>query len=178
MQSTEFVDRQIEFIVAGEFYDDEVVFMRAHGEFLQTRIATNAMLDVDHFKRVNDDHGHAAGDLALCHVAQVLSASTRATDVAARYGGEEFLVVLPATDVGGAARVAQQILDGIAGIEFEFEGQPISLTASAGVAEWNPLVESERDSAALMHEADRRLYHAKATGRNRVCAEPSNRTVG
>lgn len=136
------------------------------------------LLDVDHFKRVNDDHGHAAGDLALCHVAEVLADATRATDVAARYGGEEFLVVLPATDVSGAARVAAQILERIAVIEFEFEGRTISLTASAGVAEWNPALESERDSAALMHEADRRLYHAKATGRNRVCSTPSIRAVG
>lgn len=135
------------------------------------------LVDVDNFKQVNDTYGHAAGDVALCHVAASLKETVRSTDVVSRHGGEEFLIVLPATDIVGATAVAEDVRRSIAALEFRFDGKQIPLTISAGVAAWSPTTEVTLDAAGLLHEADRRLYHAKATGRDRVCAAPSIRAV-
>ncbi len=120
------------------------------------------LLDLDHFKQINDVHGHDQGDKALAAVGQILSATLRASDFAARYGGEEFLVLLPDTDRAAARDVAEKLRTAIATAEIANVG---SLTASFGVA---GLPEDAGESESLIRKADRALYAAKAAGRNRV----------
>lgn len=129
-----------------------------------------AMVDLDHFKRVNDTFGHPAGDAALRHVVDRMSALLRAEDLVGRYGGEEFIVVMPNTDGNQALAVAERLRGDIAKTEFVAAGQTIPLTASIGIAS---LAGSEIDFDALVEQADRALYAAKAEGRNRVLVAPS-----
>lgn len=120
-----------------------------------------ALLDVDHFKQVNDSCGHAIGDMVLVGIADVLKREVRQTDTIGRWGGEEFLVILPDTDAEGALRVAEKIRCAIAATRFPVIGQK---TVSLGVA-----VQSEDDTLAnLLSRADVALYEAKFAGRNRV----------
>ena len=120
------------------------------------------LLDLDHFKLVNDRHGHDRGDRVLAMIGQVLTTSLRASDFAARYGGEEFLILLPDTDRGGAVELAEKLRRTIAQTEIQELG---SLTASFGIATMpDDAVEPEQ----LIRKADRALYAAKAGGRNRV----------
>ena len=121
------------------------------------------MLDMDHFKRVNDTYGHEAGDGALRFIAQALREELRGVDTAARYGGEEFAVILPQAGLEGAAVVAERLRARIESTEVPGVGH---ITASLGIAAF-PLQASSRD--LLVTTADRALYHAKRTGRNRVC---------
>ncbi|GKT24101.1 sensor domain-containing diguanylate cyclase [Acidovorax sp. SUPP3334] len=120
------------------------------------------MVDLDHFKRVNDDLGHPAGDEILRHAAGVIRASVRAGDFAARFGGEEFCVVLPHTDAAGARAVADQLRAALAASDWPH--RPV--TASLGVATAG--FEEVSDPHALLARADRALYVAKDEGRNRV----------
>lgn len=122
------------------------------------------MLDVDHFKRVNDTHGHDAGDIALRMIAEGIREELRGVDTAARYGGEEFAVILPQAGIEGAMVVAERLRQRIAETEVPHVGK---ITASFGVATF-PLHASSRDS--LVITADRALYEAKHSGRDRVCA--------
>jgi len=127
------------------------------------------MLDIDHFKRVNDSFGHSAGDVVLRSVAQVLRDSCRVYDVASRYGGEEFCVVLPETRVGNTTVVAERIRERMAAHRFEVGGDSVIVTASIGIAGIDS-AESEGivSPATLIDRADRALYSAKHHGRNRV----------
>lgn len=124
-------------------------------------------LDIDHFKRVNDDHGHPLGDKVLAAVAKNIASGLRDTDVAARFGGEEFVVVTPHTGLSGATDVAQRLIKAIEAHPFDLPGAPggLRITCSAGVAS---LDESAADAAALLDAADKSLYRAKQQGRNRV----------
>ena len=124
------------------------------------------LVDLDQFKRLNDTHGHAAGDLILRHVAQLLSASVRAVDFAGRYGGEEFLVVLPETDADAAASLAEKLRRIVGGSDVRLpDGEHVTVTMSAGVAGGQGDV---LGSDALVRDADAALYSAKALGRNQV----------
>ena len=126
-----------------------------------------ALVDVDHFKRVNDRYGHPAGDEVLRRVAQTLRELARETDLVARYGGEEFAMLLPSTDEAGAAALAERVRKGIERMEVTWEGRPIPVAASLGVA----TLQGEADTGeALVSRADQALYAAKETGRNRVVA--------
>lgn len=127
-----------------------------------------AMLDIDHFKRYNDEHGHVAGDCAIAAVAQTLLATLRPTDMAARYGGEEFLVLLPNCTVDGAAGVAERLRAGIeqAPIHLAHGPRLPSVTASIGVQQ----MPDEGPLASLLIAVDEALYRAKESGRNRVSA--------
>ncbi|MDQ6836081.1 MAG: diguanylate cyclase [Actinomycetota bacterium] len=120
------------------------------------------LLDLDHFKQVNDLHGHERGDRALATVGQVLQGSVRASDFAARYGGEEFLLLLPGTDRRGATELAEKIRRALERVELPDIG---TLTASFGIA---TLPDDAADPEHLVRKADRALYAAKALGRNRV----------
>jgi diguanylate cyclase (GGDEF)-like protein len=123
------------------------------------------MIDVDHFKRLNDSHGHQAGDVVLEGIADVIKRHCRATDRVGRYGGEEFLVLLPETDLGGATALAERMRMAIAAEHFEYHGAEIRTTVSVGVAH------RERDvgsAVVLVSLADDALYRAKDAGRNRV----------
>ncbi|WP_019915834.1 sensor domain-containing diguanylate cyclase [Methyloversatilis discipulorum] len=123
------------------------------------------MIDADHFKRINDQYGHAAGDAVLRHLAAGMTATFRAMDVLARFGGEEFVVLLPDTTLEGAAVVAQRLCQLLATQAVEVGGQAVRYTVSAGVAAMDADVS---DFDALMQRADEALYAAKAAGRNRV----------
>jgi diguanylate cyclase (GGDEF)-like protein len=124
------------------------------------------LVDLDHFKRFNDSHGHAAGDAILRHVAQLLAANVRAVDLAGRYGGEEFLIVLPETDPDAAASLAEKLRRIVGGSEIRLpDNEVVSVTLSAGVAGGQgELLRLD----ALIRDADAALYSAKALGRNQV----------
>jgi len=119
------------------------------------------LLDIDHFKRINDTYGHQAGDRALIDIARLLGAGSRETDVVGRWGGEEFMIVLPHTDLAGAGRLAEKMRTTIAAHEFAGIGQQ---TASFGVAAYR--IDDQPND--LVARADAALYEAKRAGRNRV----------
>jgi len=127
------------------------------------------MLDIDHFKRVNDAFGHSAGDGVLRSVAQVLRDSCRVYDVPGRYGGEEFCVVLPETKVGNTTVVAERIRERMAASSFDVGNDSVVVTASIGIAGIDSAEgEGMVSPSALIDRADRALYSAKHHGRNRV----------
>ncbi len=133
------------------------------------------MLDIDHFKRINDTWGHAAGDLVLCALAHRIESEVRARDVAARYGGEEFVILLPNTDAGSGRSLAERIRLAVSASPFELpRGNQVSVTVSIGIAGITPR-ESDGDfktlGDALIARADVALYGAKAAGRDRVLLE-------
>ena len=146
---------------------DELARARRHAVPL-----TCLMLDIDHFKRVNDSHGHAAGDQVLREMTHRIESRVRATDVAARYGGEEFVILLPDTDVDSGGVLAERIRDEIASTAFPIgNGTEIPVTASIGIAcATPPREESDLKTVgeALIARADVALYRAKSAGRNRV----------
>jgi diguanylate cyclase (GGDEF)-like protein len=125
------------------------------------------LLDIDHFKQVNDRHGHLLGDRALRTVAEVLGASVREGDVAIRFGGEEFLVALPATDLARATEIAHRIRERV-----EATPLPFPLTISAGVAAGDVALDRPEQ---VFERADQALYQAKAAGRNRVVVDDTLR---
>ncbi len=127
------------------------------------------MIDLDHFKRLNDTYGHVFGDLCLQRVAAVLQHEVkREIDLVARYGGEEFVVLLPDTGAAGVDRVGELLRHAIESIEIEYEGQAVALSASIGGASGTP--QRADRSASLLKRADDALYQAKAAGRNRYHA--------
>jgi two-component system cell cycle response regulator len=123
------------------------------------------MLDLDHFKRVNDTHGHAAGDAVLQETAARLIGVSRVSDVVGRYGGEEFTLLLPETELDGAAATGEKVREGIAQRPFAVENSEIEVRVSVGVAVWNHDMTAAHD---LFAAADRALYRAKKLGRDRV----------
>ncbi len=128
------------------------------------------MMDLDHFKSLNDSFGHPFGDLVLQRVGDLLSRSTRPGDTACRYGGEEMALVLTDTDVVGARAVAERIRIALEEIELSPRGKPVSVTASFGVAEALATVTDGEDlrASVLVAAADAALYIAKSDGRNCV----------
>lgn len=129
------------------------------------RALSLVMIDIDHFKKVNDEHGHLAGDFVLKEVASALKTRIRREDVLARFGGEEFALLLPEVDVKGAALLAEKARRLIEKHRFEFDHTSIPVTVSCGVAAIGGAV---NEAADLVREADSRLYAAKDAGRNRV----------
>ena len=124
------------------------------------------MIDLDHFKKVNDTWGHQAGDAVLVHVAKLLQRRMRASDMVARYGGEEFLVVLSDPNPDGIVTIADDLRRLLEQSPVEFGGQSIPITASFGVSV--SLVNTEEAVQESIGKADAALYAAKAMGRNRV----------
>jgi diguanylate cyclase (GGDEF)-like protein len=120
------------------------------------------MLDVDHFKAINDAHGHAAGDEVLCSMARILRDNTREHDEVARYGGEEFSILLPMTTAPAASTIAERLRKAIEVYPWPFH----RVTASLGVA--SLVGPSNRRGSVLLEQADGALYHSKNQGRNRV----------
>ena len=126
------------------------------------------LLDLDHFKRLNDTHGHDAGDHVLSRTGELLRQATRGSDIACRFGGEEFAVILPGATLDVARQRAEAIRCAFEAMEFDFHGQKVGpLTLSAGIAALPP---GSRDWALALQQADRALYTAKQAGRNRVLA--------
>jgi diguanylate cyclase (GGDEF)-like protein len=127
-------------------------------------VSSVMMLDIDHFKKVNDGYGHLAGDEVIRNVAKILRTTLRSHDVAARYGGEEFGVVLPGTDIAGGRIVAERVRQRIEAAVLEGK-HGIRGTVSIGIAAYSA---EDADHPAWIARADDVLYLAKASGRNRV----------
>ncbi|WP_449359334.1 sensor domain-containing diguanylate cyclase [Alishewanella longhuensis] len=123
------------------------------------------MCDIDHFKRINDTYGHAAGDLVIKSVAEIIRKSLRSTDIAGRYGGEEFAILLLDTTEDQAGYLAERIRRKISETEVVYNNQPIKFTMSFGLAERTPGIQ---DYVQWMEAADKALYTSKAQGRNLV----------
>ncbi|WP_058972727.1 cellulose biosynthesis regulator diguanylate cyclase DgcQ [Type-D symbiont of Plautia stali] len=148
---------------------EQFVALAAHNKQQQTPMAV-IQLDVDHFKNVNDTWGHAAGDQALIRVAGVISHTLRKYDIAGRIGGEEFCIVLPETTLEDASAVAERIRTRLAAKTILVNcNSTFSVTLSAGVTSSEE--QGDYHAESLQATADRRLYQAKTSGRNRVCAE-------
>lgn len=146
-----------------EVGERELARMRRSGEPLCV-----LMLDIDHFKRINDTHGHTAGDVVLKAFARVCTETLRSLDTIGRLGGEEFAVVLPMTDLHGALELAERVRARVAAYEVDWEhAAPIRFTVSIGVAQ---AMMTAADFAFLLGHADQALYVAKKSGRNRVVA--------
>jgi diguanylate cyclase (GGDEF)-like protein len=143
-----------------EFLDREMARCVRYGRPLAL-----VMFDIDHFKRINDDHGHLTGDYVLKELARRLAARIRRDELLARYGGEEFAAVLPESGRQGALEFAEQIRVIVAREPFEFEGDKLTVTISVGVA----VVDGEPvDPTSFVKMADENLYRAKRNGRNQV----------
>jgi diguanylate cyclase (GGDEF)-like protein len=141
--------------------ETEAVRARRFGQSLSL-----LMLDIDRFKRVNDDHGHPTGDLVIRRLADLCGDGLRQIDVIARVGGEEFTLLLPGTTIEGAAEVAERIRAEVEGaVVYSLANVPVNITVSIGVAELRP---EDKDGLALFVRADAALYAAKEEGRNRV----------
>jgi diguanylate cyclase (GGDEF)-like protein len=123
------------------------------------------MVDIDHFKRINDHHGHAIGDVAIGHVARLLARDRRLSDILARYGGEEFVLLLPHTPLDGVLSLAERLRYLIEGSHYRTPQGEAQLTVSIGVAAYDA---SMREAGDLLEVADRALYRSKREGRNRV----------
>lgn len=130
---------------------------------------TLILADLDHFKSINDTHGHDAGDQALMEIAEQLKQGLRAQDLVARWGGEEFLILLPDTDLEGGLVVAEDLRECIAAHRLPVGGETLTLTLSLGVAAFC----ANRPLNACIKAADTALYQAKVQGRNRVVAAPT-----
>lgn len=139
----------------------EVSLAQRHGGALSL-----IMFDLDHFKQVNDRHGHTTGDCVLRTFAARLSQCIRSSDVLFRYGGEEFVVVLRNTDLRGAALLAERVRQVVEALQVECSGKTVPLTVSAGVA----TLSAGEDAPHFLQRTDRALYHSKMSGRNRVTA--------
>ena len=126
-----------------------------------------AMIDIDHFKKVNDTYGHAVGDQVILRMTHLIRDRMRRIDYVGRYGGEEFVLLLPGTVLDAAVTFAERIRECVEKREFTYgDGQTLHRTMSCGVAAWpHPLI---ADQEALIKAADDALYVAKETGRNRV----------
>ncbi|WP_300163833.1 sensor domain-containing diguanylate cyclase [Solidesulfovibrio sp.] len=134
------------------------------------------MLDLDHFKNVNDTHGHTAGDLALRHLAQVVAGCARKSDLTARYGGEEFVVLAPDADASRALELAERIRRAVAENPCRLGGVLLPVTVSIGVSGARPgATDGEVQLRDLLARADKALYAAKAAGRDRVMLEEAGR---
>jgi diguanylate cyclase (GGDEF)-like protein len=132
------------------------------------------MLDLDHFKSINDKFGHAAGDLVLQHVATLLQANVRKIDQVARVGGEEFLVLMPGASLDTARPAAERLREQLAADSAQFEGTNVKISVSVGIAEW---ADPSEELSRLLIRADTALYRAKAQGRNRVFTSGSDSMV-
>jgi diguanylate cyclase (GGDEF)-like protein len=122
------------------------------------------MVDIDHFKPINDRHGHLAGDTVLATVTRVLQAGLRESDLAVRWGGEEFLLVLKGCELAEAARIAENLREAVAARPIRVKDTDIAVTLSIGASQYGGGESPEQ----AVNRADAALYRAKAGGRNRV----------
>ncbi len=128
------------------------------------------LFDIDHFKRINDTHGHPAGDFILKHLAQLIEKEARGYDLFARFGGEEFVLMLRGATLDAAAGLAERVRVVIEESSFEYDEVTLCVTISLGVAFWSG-DESISSPDELVEAADKQLYRAKNAGRNQVCYE-------
>jgi diguanylate cyclase len=143
----------------GERLEDEISQWQQHGDPLSL-----AMLDLDHFKRINDNYGHLAGDKVLKIIASVLRKRLRGTDFIARFGGEEFVLLMPGTVPAVGVKLLERLRAAIEACPFHFKGEPVTITVSVGLATFR----SGEHSDLVLKRADQALYRAKNAGRNQV----------
>ena len=122
------------------------------------------MIDIDHFKHVNDNYGHQCGDLVIMNIGKICNSQLRKYDYAGRYGGEEFFIILPNTKDEQALHIARRFKEGIEDLSIKCEDEIIKVTVSMGIAQFNP----EETRAQWIKRADQAMYRAKQTGRNRI----------
>jgi diguanylate cyclase (GGDEF)-like protein len=153
--------------------------LKAHFRTRSAGPAHLLLVDIDHFKSINDNHGHAVGDTVLCHVARLLQSSSRQGDLMARIGGEEFVAICMNTDITGALQAAERIRTMIERSEVMPEGERPSIRCTVTVGASHALTRPD-DLDRAMQEADAALYWGKAAGRNRVelSAAPSEASGG
>jgi diguanylate cyclase (GGDEF)-like protein len=137
---------------------------RRHGMALAVQV-----VDIDHFKRINDEHGHAVGDLALLRAVERIREGLRTEDLLGRLGGEEFIVLMPNTDGSSALAAAERVRTAFAERPLDLDGLPREVTLSIGVAVLAP---ADRHFSQLLQRADRAMYGAKRAGRDLVMADP------
>jgi len=142
----------------------EIAYARRHGSRLSLVI-----LDIDHFKRVNDSRGHLAGDDVLRELAALVQRTIRAEDVFARFGGEEFVVLVRGIEHDNVGRFIERLRAAVERLEIASVDQVLRVTISAGYASLDELPDAQRTGDGLLRRADERLYRAKNDGRNRVC---------
>jgi len=147
-------------------FDEQIAFEFSRAQRLNQPLCL-VMLDVDHFKSINDRWSHQTGDLVLQRLAELLRAQVRDIDRIARWGGEEFALLLPQTELEQAIEISQRIRQAIAALDFSTEAAGLQVTASFGVAQHDDVESYEK----LLSRADQLLYQAKAQGRNCVCSE-------
>jgi diguanylate cyclase (GGDEF)-like protein len=127
------------------------------------------MVDIDHFKNVNDVYGHEAGDRAIVAVSRALAGGMRSIDMASRFGGEEFVLLMPETDINVAGSAAERLRADVAALCIAGDkGERITLTISIGVAASHPESDAPDSASSLLSRADKALYQAKHEGRDRV----------
>jgi diguanylate cyclase (GGDEF)-like protein len=143
--------------------EEEIARARRHDRELSV-----LMLDIDHFKKINDTHGHLAGDSVLRNLAAMMQKRLRPGDKLGRYGGEEFCAILPETSLENAAVIAEELRALVAGASFRAESQEINVTISIGAG----ALREGMLATDLYQSADKMLYQAKRTGRNKVCSRP------
>jgi diguanylate cyclase (GGDEF)-like protein len=146
------------------FFDERLESEISYARRYDTRLSC-IMMDIDHFKMVNDTYGHAIGDEVLRHVASTLMRRCRREDIVCRYGGEEFAILTPKVGLDGAITLADDIRQIIGSLQLHSGAQTLSVTCSFGVSEFADLL------LPLSQRADEALYFAKNNGRNRVCSE-------
>ncbi|THB72848.1 MAG: diguanylate cyclase [Desulfobacteraceae bacterium] len=150
-------------------YFDQALSREISGAHRYEKKLALCMIDIDHFKRINDTFGHTVGDEVLASIADIITSALRQYDIPCRYGGEEFSIILPDTDRTGAAAVCERIRQEVAAFTFTPNNKEFQVTLSAGVAFMESSGLSPEDhSALLIRQADHALYQAKNTGRNRV----------
>lgn len=133
------------------------------------------MVDIDHFKKVNDHYGHTYGDEALRHVGNLLRCNLRSTDLCARYGGEEMIALMPGTDVAQAKLMADRLRESIANTPLLLsDGRQLDLRVSGGISQWQPGIRM----VDLIRSADQALYRAKEGGRNQIQVNPLPNEIG
>lgn len=132
------------------------------------------ILDLDHFKKINDEFGHPVGDIVLKKVSKAIQNSIRACDIAARYGGEEFIVVLPETQLEEAMIVAERLRKTVEGLPITANNRSINVTISVGLTSYIA-AQGKKEMSDIISEADNALYHAKNTGRNKISAHNNKR---
>jgi diguanylate cyclase len=141
----------------------DIEFQRCHRE---PQGAVIALIDIDHFKVINDTYGHVTGDIVLCQLSKVLRQNLRATDLAGRYGGDEFCVILPGVPLNRATEVMDTLRDRFNALAY-VQDPTLRASLSIGLAPFQP---GHADATSWLNDADQALYEAKSSGRNRVSA--------
>ncbi|MGD8293114.1 MAG: GGDEF domain-containing protein, partial [Desulfobacterales bacterium] len=125
------------------------------------------MVDLDHFKKINDQYGHPVGDIVLKEVSKTIKKTIRDCDIAARYGGEEFAIILPETELKGVSMVAERLRKSVEALEIEINDDCIEATISVGVTSYF-ISQGQKQKSEIISEADMALYNSKNTGRNKT----------